>query len=122
MDTPSTIDLNRIPAITLSPDELSEMAARIEAGELPPDYMDRYHAAVEANVFGHDHKKDRHGNPIEQGLGSEGNMTRNSVEAYRRWGKDDVNYAENLARMETQLAACEERRKQERETARRKVR
>jgi hypothetical protein len=56
-------------------------------------------------VFGDDHKVDKDGNPIEQGIGSLAQPTDNSVAAYRRWGRDEPDYAANLARMEKELAA-----------------
>src|SRR5262249_48895840 len=43
-------------------------------------------AQVEArNVYGHDAKRDRHGNFIEQGIGSESNPSVNSFAAIRKW-------------------------------------
>ena len=61
-------------------------------------------------VYGVDHKVDRLGRPIEQGRGSAKNQTVQSVEAYRRYGKDEPDYKENLARMEKELAETNERR------------
>jgi hypothetical protein len=110
MDTPSTIDPLKPPVLTPSGDELDEIEARIEAGELPPDYIVRHYAAAEANVFGFDHGKDAKGKPIEQGLGSPGNMTRQSIESYRKWGASELDYERHLARMEAQLAECAARR------------
>ena len=60
-------------------------------------------------VFGANHKTDRFG-PIEEGRGSARNQTRQSIEAYRRHGKDEPDYKENLARMEKELAETNERR------------
>ena len=102
----TVLDPIRVPTITLSDAELDDIEAQIEAGKLSPDFLERYYAAVANNVFGHDHKTDRHGNPIEQGRGSASNMTQQSVDAYRKWGKDEPGYAEHLATMEKQLAAC----------------
>jgi len=61
-------------------------------------------------VYGVDHKVDRLGRPIEQGRGSAKNQTVQSIEAYRRHGKDEPDYKENLARMEKELAEANERR------------
>lgn len=109
------VDVLRPPSITLSQKELDEIDAQMAAGVLPPDYLDRHLDAVEANVFGHDHKKDRHGDPIEQGIGSPGNQTQNSVNAYRKYAKyemgfSEAQFAENLKRMEGELAASNEAR------------
>jgi hypothetical protein len=68
-----------------------------------------------AHVFGPDHKKDANGNPIEQGIGSPGNQSRQSIEAFRKY--HDMTTPENLtalARMEKDLAICEARRRAER--------
>jgi hypothetical protein len=62
------------------------------------------------NVFGVDHKVDRLGRPIEQGRGSAKNQTVQSVEAYRRYGKDEPDFKEHLARMEKELAESDARR------------
>ena len=104
----TVIDPIRMPTITLSQSELDEIEAQMAAGALPPDWLDRHYAAVQANVFGHDHKTDKHGCPIEQGRGSASNMTQQSVDAYRKWGKDEPDYAENLKRMQAQLSASNE--------------
>jgi hypothetical protein len=61
-------------------------------------------------VFGANHEVDRLNRPIEDGRGSARNQTRQSVEAYRRHGKDEPDYKENLARMEKELAETNERR------------
>lgn len=65
------------------------------------------------DTFGEGFKRDKHGKPLEQGRGSPGNQTAESVAAYEHRGKDEPNYQENLARMKRELAACEERRKAE---------
>jgi hypothetical protein len=104
----TVIDPIRMPTVTLLQTEMDEIEDLMAQGQLPPDWLERYHVAVAANVFGADHKKDKHGNPIEQGRGAAANMTSQSVEAYKKWGKDEPGYAENLKRMEAQLAACNE--------------
>lgn len=106
------IDVLRVPVVNLSEAELAEMEAQIEAGLLPKDFIEKHFEAVDNNVYGIGHKKDRKGRPIEQGLGSPANMTQQSIDAYKKWcgpSKDnpvgEPGFAENLARMEQQLAA-----------------
>ena len=102
----------RVPTINMSLEELEQMQALMDKGELPPDFIDRHFDAVDANVFGADAPKDRHGNRTEQGRGSPVNMTQQSIDAYKRWcgpNKDrpegEPGFAENLKKMEAQLAA-----------------
>jgi hypothetical protein len=72
-----------------------------------------------ADVFGIDHKLDRNGNPIEQGVGSPGNMTMQAINAYvkeqteRSANGPEPGYEETLAKMRKQLAECEARRRAE---------
>ena len=111
----TVLDPIRMPIITLSQAELDEIETAISAGQLPADFLDRYYAAVQKNVFGQDHRTDRHGNPIEQGIGSAGNQTANSIKAYKKYGKYEDDYtpeqfAANVKRMEAELAACNEAR------------
>jgi hypothetical protein len=101
VETP--IDPIRMPTITLSEEELDEIEAKMATGELPPDYLERHYQAVANNVFGVDHKRDRKGSPIEQGIGAPGNQTRNSINAYKKWCSADPDYAETLKKMEAQL-------------------
>jgi hypothetical protein len=76
-----------------------------------------------ADVFGVDHKTDKDGNPIEQGIGAAGNVTAQHVEAYikeqteRRPNGPEPGYEDHLARMRKQLAECEARRAAERARA-----
>jgi hypothetical protein len=100
----AVVDPIRVPTINLSEAELAEMEALIEQGLLPKDFIDRHFDAVDNNVFGFDHKKDRKGVPIEQGLGSAGNMTQQSIDAYKKWGHAEPGFAEHLATMQEQLA------------------
>jgi hypothetical protein len=106
----TVIDPIRMPTVTLSQAELDEIDQLILAGQLPPDWIARYYAAVRANVFGHDHKTDRHGEPIEQGRGSAGNQTQQSLDAFKKFCSSEPNFSEHLALMEKQLAACNELR------------
>jgi hypothetical protein len=110
VDTP--INASNIPTINLTMEEISKIEADMATGKLPPDFLDRHYDAVEANVFGFDHRKDRHGNPIEQGIGSSGNQTANSLAAYKKYCNPnnpkavdpDPNFDENLKRMMAELA------------------
>jgi len=71
------------------------------------------------DVFGHDHKTTKEGNPIEQGLGADGNMTAQSIEAYiknqteRRKGGPEPGFEDNLKEMRAKLAKCDARRRAE---------
>jgi hypothetical protein len=119
VDATSILDPHKPPRVTLSQEELDEAEAQIAEGLLPPDWFARYYEEQAKNVFGDDHKKDKHGEPIEQGIGSVGNMSLNAVNAYikeqqRREGGPEPHFEEHLARMRRQLAECEARRAAER--------
>jgi hypothetical protein len=113
----TVLDPIRMPTVTLSEEELETYLVMIEQGQLPADWLDRYYEAVQANVFGHDHKTNKHGDPIEQGHGAPGNQTANSVAAYVKYcgpGRDraaEPGYEENLKRIQAEFAKCEEARK-----------
>ena len=70
---------------------------------------------AENDVFGVDHKKDKAGNPIEQGIGAKGNMTVQCIEAYiknqteRSPSGPEPGYEEHLARMRRELAETQAR-------------
>ncbi len=68
-------DLWKPPVINLTGEELDEMRALVRDGKLPRDAIAQYKEAVARNVFGHDAKKDKHGDYIEKGLGTAGNET-----------------------------------------------
>lgn len=68
-----------------------------------------------AHVFGESVEFDDDGNPIEHGIGSPGNQTSHSLEAFMK--SCDVTLpanAEALRRMEGELAACNEKRRKAR--------
>ena len=65
-------------------------------------------------MFGFDHKVDRSGKPIEQGVGSPGNQSRNSIEAYKKYCSHEPDFEKNLARMQRELAEADARRAAER--------
>jgi hypothetical protein len=87
-------------AITLIPEEIEWIEGLIAQGQLPPDWFERCDDARDANVFGVDAPKDKRGYRMEQGLGSPRNMTQQSVDAYRKWGKDEPDYDRNLQKMQ----------------------
>ncbi len=97
--------------VALRSDELDEMRKAIADGKLPPDALKKYYADEEKAVFGHDFRRDREGRPIEQGLGSAAQPTRNSIEAYRIYHSKDPDFAEQLAHMEANLAKYQARRR-----------
>jgi len=98
--------------VTKTQEEIAEMRHQIELGALPPDAIKKYREEEARNVFGHDARKSK-GRLLEQGLGSAGNQTRNSIESYRKYGKGDPDYAANLERMERELKESNERRAEE---------
>jgi hypothetical protein len=66
---------------SLTREELSGMSAEER----------KAHFEAEArNIFGHDFKRDRHGKPIEQGLGSPQQPTRQHINALRAAEGDDA--------------------------------
>jgi len=69
---------------------------------------------VERDTFGEGFQRDRNGRPIEQGRGSDANMTAESVAAYERWCRDEPNFVETLAKKRKLLAEAEARRAAER--------
>jgi len=115
----TVLDPIRMPTVTLSQKEMDDIEALMAQGQLPPDYLDRYHEAVAKNVFGFDHKVDADGNPIEQGRGSPGNQCQQSIDAYKKFGRPEKGSSEaefkefndNLKRMEAELRACNAARK-----------
>jgi hypothetical protein len=105
--------------VSKTPAEIDTMKAEIAAGVLPPNAIERYLEEEAKAVFGHDYKRDSEGRPQEQGLGSPQQPTRNSLEAYKRWGREDPSYHENVARMERELAEYERKQASKRGAARR---
>jgi len=104
------IDPIRMPTITLSQAEMDDIETMMAAGQLPQDFLERHYAAVESNVFGHDHRKDRNGIPVEQGRGSAGNQVKQSIDAYKKFCRDEPDFAVHLKRMQAELDACNEAR------------
>jgi hypothetical protein len=110
VDATSILDPTVIPTVMLSKEELDEAEVQIELGNLPRDWFPRYYEALRKNIFGQDYKKDKDGNPIEQGLGSRFNQTEQSVAAFKKWHKDDPDFEKKLAVLEAQLAESNARR------------
>jgi hypothetical protein len=71
-------------AIHLTQQELDEMQDRIDAGELPPDAIEKHFEAEARMVFGVDAKKDSKGQFIEQGIGARGNESANHYAALQK--------------------------------------
>ena len=90
--------------LNLTPEESESFEGMIAQGLLPHDWFDRCDKAREENVFGQGFKTDRKGNPIEMGVGSESQMTANSIAAYEKYGKDEVDFEKHLARMKKLFA------------------
>jgi hypothetical protein len=63
---------------------------REELEEMTPEERKLHFEAEARNVFGHDYKRDSKGRPIEQGLGSPSQPTRQSMAALRQAEGDDV--------------------------------
>src|SRR5262249_22099977 len=99
----AVIDPLKPSPLSLSESELDEIEARIESGELPPTFFEQMRVAREANVFGHDHRKDKYGKPIENGLGSPGNQTRASIDAFKKWCTHEPDFERTLARLEKEF-------------------
>lgn len=97
--------------LNLTAEEIEEIHANIEQGLLPKNWLDLCDEARAANVFGIGFKTDRHGNPIEQGLGSDSQMTANSIAAYRKYGVNEPDYDRHLARMEKLFAEQQAQRR-----------
>lgn len=87
---------------------------REEWDEMSPAEKREHLIAEEKNVFGHNVKHDRHGNPIEQGFGSKKQPTRQHVEAirvyYKGADKEDVLAREIAANKVYEDGLNEERR------------
>jgi hypothetical protein len=105
-------------------EEMQEMKDVIADGKLPPDAIEKYFQEEERVVFGHDVKHDpKTGEPIERGLCSLSQPTRNSIEAYkahqlgRKMGPEP-GFESHLAAMEAALAAFEAKRKARNDAAR----
>jgi hypothetical protein len=94
--------------VTLTVQETDDIKLQIADGKLPATALQDHLKNEETRVFGVGAKRDRKGRPIENGIGSKAQPSRNSVEAYRRYCAHEPNYAGHLARMEKDLAEFEE--------------
>lgn len=70
-------------AVNLSAEEREEMRLDEQNGRYPPGTTQDYEERLAKAVFGHDHKKDSKGRPIEQGIGSPGHETLNHFNALK---------------------------------------
>ena len=80
----STLDPIRPSVLMLTAEEIEDAKAQIAAGLLPSNYFELCAEARRQNVFGHDYKTDRNGNPLESGIGSPSNPSLNSYRALKR--------------------------------------
>jgi hypothetical protein len=87
--------------------EIQEMRRLIAQGLLPPDAIEQHLKDEEMSVFGENVRHDSNGAPIEMGKGSKAQPTFQSVQAYKKYAKNEPAYEETLARMEQALAAYE---------------
>jgi hypothetical protein len=109
-------DIDVVPTITLSGEELRERRSMMSAEDFGIWYK-RYLDAVNANVFGASAPRDpKSGSRTEIGLGSPGNETSQSVAAYERFGRHEPNYEKVLAKKRQNLAECDARRAKEQAT------
>jgi hypothetical protein len=90
--------------LNLTDDEITEFEGMIKDKLLPPDWLDRCDEARRTNVFGIGHKTGRGGKPIEMGIGSENQMSANSIQAYKKYCQNEPDFERHLARMEKLLA------------------
>jgi hypothetical protein len=82
METPT--DALRPSVLCLSADDVASIKQEISLGLLPPDWFQQCEEARAKNTFGADYKRDRHGRPIEQGIGSLGNESLNHFHALKK--------------------------------------
>jgi hypothetical protein len=91
-------------------------------GDLPKEIRSRIRREAREiafkDVFGADHKKDKQGNPVEQGLGSYENPTKQSIDAYiksqtdkRHRDEPEEGFEENVKKMRQRLAEVDAKRK-----------
>lgn len=74
--------------------EIAELQALIDQGELPKSAIKDHFEAEARNVYGHDAKRDRKGNWIEQGIGAPGRESANHFASIRRYeGKESYEAA-----------------------------
>jgi hypothetical protein len=81
METPTT---GPLPPLSLTSDEIAAAREQIAAGLLPADVFEKHRLDCARAVYGHDHKVDRAGNPIEQGQGAAGHETGNHFAALKK--------------------------------------
>jgi hypothetical protein len=69
--------------VTKTIEEIEVMREQITTGKIPHNAIELYLKEEERQVFGVDVKHDKRGRPIEQGIGSAAQPSRNSIEAYK---------------------------------------
>jgi hypothetical protein len=102
--------------LNLTAEEVEWMEGLIAQNLLPKNWFELCDDARDRFVFGEDFKIDRNGTPIENGLGSPGNMTAQSVAAYEKWCRDEPDHGRHLARMRKLLAEQQVKRDGKRDT------
>lgn len=80
----------KVPPIHLTEGEKAEAQDLIDKGELPKDWLKLQAEAEAKNVYGHDAKRDRKGNWIQQGIGAPGRETANHFASIRRYEGKEV--------------------------------
>jgi hypothetical protein len=110
----------KVKSFSVAGEKLRQRANRPDTPPAVREDLLRQAVAQEKNdVFGVGHKTDRNGKPIEQGIGTAGNQTSHSIDAYIlaqtvwRKGGPEPGYEQHLARMKRELAECEARRAKE---------
>jgi hypothetical protein len=102
--------------VTKTNEEIEVMREQIATGKIPHNAIELYLKEEERHVFGVEVKHDRNGNPIEQGIGSAAQPSRNSIEAYKTFQMSnkfgpEAGFDQKLAKMEADLAAYQAKQK-----------
>ena len=121
MSTATSIPMTPLKpsVLTLTNEEIEDIQSMIRDGHLPADWLDRCDEARAQFVFGVDFKRDRHGKPIEQGIGSASQITANHISAYEKWCKDEPDFERHLARMRKLYEEQQEQRNEKPKAGRR---
>lgn len=84
--------------IHLTPEEIDELRTAAAKGVIPPNAVELQAEAEARNVFGHDAKKDKNGDFIEQGIGAPGNESLNHFAALRKAEREGFEPAGSYAK------------------------
>jgi hypothetical protein len=79
-----------VPVVHLTEKEVQDLRVEEEEGLVPSGTVQNHFDAEARNVFGHDAKRDRNGNYIEQGIGSPGNLSVNHFAALLKAETDGI--------------------------------